>query len=300
MSEIAISATAPAARTRPFLWSLRREIWENRSLYLAPIGVAAFAVLALVIHAVTMPSHLPGMLAVGDETAGSASYTYRVVTMLVLMTALVVGAFYCLDALSSERRDRSILFWKSLPVSDRTTVLAKATVPMAVLPVLSFAAIVVATLTMLVLSVIVVVASGQSVTALMREISLLELWGSLAYSLVVIALWHAPLYALLLLVSSWSRRIAAVWAFLPFLVVGALEKLTLDTTNVLGFVQHRVLGWYPESFVVSSHMEAIPFSHVNDMSPGRFLATPGLWLGLLAAALFLAGAVRLRRSRDPG
>src|SRR5687767_13147874 len=128
MSELASTTPGAVAASRPFYWSLRREIWENRSIYLAPVGVAVFAVLALVIHAVTMPSHLPGMLAVGNESAGSASYTYRVVTMLVLMTALVVGAFYCLDALSSERRDRSILFWKSLPVSDRTTVLAKATV----------------------------------------------------------------------------------------------------------------------------------------------------------------------------
>ena len=65
-------------------------------------------------------------------------------------TAFIVGVFYCLDALHGERRDRSILFWKSLPVSDRTTVLSKATIPLVVLPSIAFAIIVVAQLVMLV------------------------------------------------------------------------------------------------------------------------------------------------------
>ena len=47
-----------------------------------------------------------------------------------MLTAMVVGLFYCLDALNGERRDRSILFWKSLPVSDTTAVLAKASIPL--------------------------------------------------------------------------------------------------------------------------------------------------------------------------
>ena len=54
-------------------------------------------------------------------------------------TAFIVGIFYSLDALHGERRDRSILFWKSMPVSDLTTVLSKASIPLVVLPLLSFA-----------------------------------------------------------------------------------------------------------------------------------------------------------------
>ncbi len=56
----------------------------------------------------------------------------------IMATAFIVGVFYCLDALHGERRDRSILFWKSLPVSDLTTVLSKASIPLVVLPLLSF------------------------------------------------------------------------------------------------------------------------------------------------------------------
>ena len=57
--------------------------------------------------------------------------------------------FYCLDALYGERRDRSILFWKSLPVSDLTTVLSKASIPIVVLPLLTFAVTVATQLIML-------------------------------------------------------------------------------------------------------------------------------------------------------
>src|SRR5688500_3753928 len=52
----------------------------------------------------------------------------------IMLTTLIIAFFYGLDALHGERRDRSILFWKSLPVSDRTPVLSKVLVMMAVLP----------------------------------------------------------------------------------------------------------------------------------------------------------------------
>ena len=55
---------------------------------------------------------------------------YDMAAGLLMLDLLIVGVFYCLDALHGERRDRSMLFWKSLPVSDLTTVLAKASIPL--------------------------------------------------------------------------------------------------------------------------------------------------------------------------
>ena len=66
---------------------------------------------------------------------------YDIAAMMIMFTVFIVGIFYCLDALHGERRDRSILFWKSLPVSDLTTVLSKVFVPLVILPVLTFAII---------------------------------------------------------------------------------------------------------------------------------------------------------------
>lgn len=293
------AAAAPApARTRPFYWSVRRELWENRSIYLAPLGVAAFAVAGLVIHAITMPSHMPGMLAVDDVSTGSPSVTYRVAALLMLATTFVIAAFYCLEALAGERRDRGILFWKSLPVSDLTTVLAKAVVPLVILPLLAFASIVAMHAVMLLLSAIALAIDGHGVGALWGELRLFTLWTSLLYSVVCIVLWHAPIYAFLLLVSGWARRTAVLWAVLPLLALGVLEKLTFDSTNVAAFVQYRLLGWYGHAFDPRGPA-GIPFHPSAPLTPGGILGTPDLWIGLVLAAVFIAAAARMRRHREP-
>ncbi|HEV7586892.1 MAG TPA: hypothetical protein VGO40_02085 [Longimicrobium sp.] len=291
-------APVPPRRTRPFYWSVRRELWENRSIYLAPLGVATFVVVALVIHGATMPSHMRGMLAADPAARGSASVLYRMEAALMLVTAFVTGAFYALEALNGERRDRSILFWKSLPVSDLTTLLAKASVPLVILPLLTFAAIVAMHLVMLLLSTLALLVQGQGVAPLWSEVQPFRTWGALLYALAAMALWHAPIYAFLLLMSGWARRTAALWAVLPLVAIGLLEKITLDTMHVAAEVEYRLIGWYGEAFVVH-RPESIPFAAATALSPGRFLSTPGLWIGLVLAAAFVAAAVRLRRQREP-
>lgn len=292
------TASAPLPRTRPLYWSLRRELWENRSLYLAPLCVGVFAVVALVIHAGTMPSHVPGLLANDPATAGSASVTYRVAAILMLAVAFITGAFYCLEALSSERRDRSILFWRSLPVSDRTTVLAKAAAVLLVLPAATFGVTVAVQLTLLLLSTVTLLVQGYGVAPLWSELQLMRLWPALLYAVAVMTLWHAPLYGFLLLVSGWARRTAALWAVLPLLAIGVLEKLTMDTEHFAALVRDRLIGWYPLAFAAPAK-EHVFFRPATPLTPGRFLGTPDLWIGLVLAAVFIAASVRLRRSREP-
>jgi ABC-2 type transport system permease protein len=291
--------TAPATprRTRPLYWSVRRELWENRSIYLAPLGVAVFAVVALAVHGATMPSHLPGMLGTDPAQPGSASVMARGLVMLMLVAAFVTGAVYCVDTLNGERRDRSILFWKSLPVSDRTAVLAKASIPLVVLPLVTFAAIVALHLVLFLLSAAVLAAQGHSVAALWNQLHLLRLWPALLYAEGTMALWHAPIYAFLLLVSGWARRAAALWAVLPLLAIAVLEKLTMNTLHVASLAMYALVGWYGAAFTPRVR-EAFPFRPTTLLTPDRFLATPSLWIGLALAAAFLAAAVRLRRRRS--
>src|SRR5437867_8784109 len=84
--------------------------------------------------------------------------------MMLIFTAFIVGVFYCLDSLHGERRDRSILFWKSLPVSDLTTLLSKVTIPLAVLPLVTFAIVVVTQFIMLLISTAALLSSGLAAT----------------------------------------------------------------------------------------------------------------------------------------
>ena len=139
--EQAGSATTPA--TRPFYWSVWRELWENRSIYIAPLIVAVVVLFGFIDqHDWSAGAQARGVAARPGKAAGRDREPYDVAAMMMIFTAFIVGVFYCLDALHGERRDRSILFWKSLPVSDLTTVLSKVIIPLVILPLVTFAIIV--------------------------------------------------------------------------------------------------------------------------------------------------------------
>src|SRR5437773_404108 len=123
---------------------------------------------------------------------------YGVAAMMLILTVFIVGVFYCLDALYGERRDRSILFWKSLPVSDLTAVLSKASIPLVILPLVTFVIIVATHFVMLLWSSVVLLTSGLAGTTWTR-FNIVEQSLILLYSLVALALWHAPIYGWLLL-----------------------------------------------------------------------------------------------------
>src|SRR5678815_1964524 len=117
------------AKPQPFYWSVRRELWENRSLYVAPILVAVVVLCGFLVSTIGLPERRREVLLLDAAKARAAiEMPYNMAAIMLILTAFVVGVFYCLDALYGERRDRSILFWKSLPVSDRTTLLSKATI----------------------------------------------------------------------------------------------------------------------------------------------------------------------------
>ena len=290
---------AVMAETRPMYWSLRRELWENRSIYIAPLVVASVLLFGLLISTVTLPHRMRTVSALDPAKQHNAvAMPYSTLAGLTIVTAFIIGFFYCLDALHGERRDRSILFWKSLPVSDRTTVLAKAGIPLVVLPLLSFAIIVTAQLIMFMLSTVILIMGGVNPTTLWTRLPIFQMTLGLLYALPAIALWHAPIYAWLLLVSGWARRAAFLWAVLPFLTVAAFERGAFGTSVVGSFLKNRLIGWFPQSFAFKAP-GSDPSNPLTMLTPGTFLSTPGLWIGLIFAAAFLAAAVRLRRNREP-
>lgn len=293
-----VIARAAMPATRPFYWSVRRELWENRSIYLAPLGVAAVFLFGFLISMITLPSRTRAALALGPMQQHEAlKQPYTFAALLIMGAAFFVGAFYCLDALYGERRDRSILFWKSLPVSDLTAVLAKASIPIVILPLLSFAITVVTQLIMLLLSSAVLLASGVGIAALWRQVPLFHMSLMLLYHLMTVhGIWYAPIFAWLLMVSAWARRAAFVWAVLPPLAIGVVERLAFNSSHFANLLMRRLAG--PEALpaTASGHAAMDPLGHAD---PGAFLSAPGLWIGLIFAALFLAAAVRLRRYREP-
>src|SRR3954454_9521774 len=214
----------------PMVWQVRRELWENRSIYLAPLIVAA--VIALASFGAVRHNLKPDNLATHEELVGG----------ILMGTTLLVAIFYCLDALYGERRDRSVLFWKSMPVSDWTAVLSKMAVPMIVLPVITFVLAIVTQLIMLLASSAYLSMHGGSAAALW-QLPWLQMTSGMLYHLVTVhSLYYAPIFGWLLLVSAWAKRLPFLWAFLPFATIGFIEKIVFNTTHFATTLGSRISG----------------------------------------------------------
>jgi ABC-2 type transport system permease protein len=275
--------------------SVWRELWENHSIYIAPAIVAAIIVFGSFVGSFHLPGRRQNALLLDPARRQAAiELPYDIAAMMLIFTAFIIGVFYCLDALHGERRERSILFWKSLPVSDRTTVLSKATIPLVVLPLVTFAITVVTQFIMLLISTAALLPSGLAGTTL-ANFNLIQQSAVLLYGLIVIALWHAPIYGWALLVSGWVRRATFLWAVLPLLGIAFFEKITFNTSHFASMLGNRLMGFAPEAFDFQPHHGVA----IDSLTPGRYLSTPDLWIGLAFAAAFVFAAVRLRRYRGP-
>jgi len=296
--ESQVRAPAVISATRRMYWSVRRELWESRAIYIAPLAVAALFLTGFLISMVHLPNKMRAALALSPmQQHELIEKPYDVAALLIMATTLVVAVFYCLDALHGERRDRSILFWKSLPVSDLITVLSKASIPIVVLPLVTFAITVVTQWIMLLLSTAVLLGSGVSVATLWTHVSLWHMSLGLLYHLLAIhGLWYAPIFGWLLLVSGWARRMPFLWAALPLLVVGFVEKIAFNTSHFAAMFGQRITG---DSGHAASNAGGMSMDSMMQVTPGQFLISPGLWIGLAVTAAFLAAAVRLRRYREP-
>jgi ABC-2 type transport system permease protein len=289
----------PGYKTRPVYWSVRRELWENRSLYLVPLIVAVVQVFGFAITTIGLADRRRTVLLLDAAHQRAAiEQPYDLAAMMMIFIVFIVGVFYCLDALHGERRDRSILFWKSLPVSDLTSVLSKATIPLVVLPLIAFAITVCVQLIMVLETAVVLIFHGMSPTTTWAHVPMFQNWLVLLYGLAAMALWHAPIYGWLLLVSGWVRRAAFLWAVLPLIAIQIFERITFGTSYFGSFVKHRLMGFGPDAF--EFHGRAHPtIDSLAQLTPGRYWSSPSLWLGLVVAALFLTAAIRLRRYRGP-
>lgn len=279
-------------------WSVRRELWENRSIYLAPAIVAGVVLFASLLGMIGLPGRVRDA---ASDPAKLHDVLVRSPSMApapIMFVALMVGLFYCLEALHGERKDRSILFWKSLPVSDRTTVLSKASIPLVVVPLIAFVLGVATQLLLLYARTAVLWASGSSPSTLWAEMRFFEGLVITAYGLAVHVLWFAPIHGWFLLVSAWAKRAVLLWAVLPWLAVAGVERMAFGSMSFMRMLQYRVTGAMTEAFVSQpgGHPD---FERLTQLRPGHFLTRPGLWLGLAFAAACLAAAVRLRRYREP-
>ena len=278
-------------------WSIRRELWENRSIYVAPLAVAAIFLAGFLIGLMGLPGRMRAALALGPmEQRQAIEQPYVLAAIMLMGIALVIAVVYCLDAFYGERRDRSILFWKSLPVSDLTTVCAKASIPILVIPVVTFAVTVATQLLMLLASSAVLAASGISAGPLWAHVPFVRTtMMNFGHLVVYHGIWYAPFFGWLLMVSAWANRAPFLWATLPPIAIGVVERMAFNTSHFAAMVRYRFIG-DPASVPSAGGMT---MDMLGPHSLSDYLTSPGLWGGLAVTAVFLFAAVRLRRSRGP-
>jgi ABC-2 type transport system permease protein len=322
MSETSPAAAATAVPAKqPFQWSVRRELWEHGSLYYAPLAIAGLMLVGFVISLFSLTRHNAEIKAnmTPDSMPAIMILPYDIAVISVVVVSVIVGLFYCLSALYNERRERSILFWKSLPVSNLTTVLSKAFMPMVALPVIVFAVVTVMLIAMLLLNVVGRAVAGLDVGELFANVPLFQMAIVVLYGVISLALWHAPIYAWFILVSAWAKKAPILWAVIPPVALAVVERIAFSTGYVGQLINYRLGGAFETAFskpvilpmhslhehpakVVAGHvkhgMDGVPLFGIAQIDVVHFLSTPGLWAGLIVAAAFLAVAVWLRRTRE--
>jgi len=235
---------------------------------------------------------------------------YAAVAMLVVFVMGTIAFFYSLDALYSDRRDRSVLFWKSLPLSDAETVLAKFFTAAVAIPVVAAAAALLAQLIAAAGASAKVTMIGGDPSVLWNPAVLATAIGSVGLLAAVSVLWYAPLVAYLLLVSAWSPRSPFLWASLPPVALVMLERIAFGTAYVQAFLVHRFLGPFKAMVNDTSHAPGVVVRQQGgglDVATaaadlgGRildFVISPSMLVGLLGAAALIAAAIWGRRYRD--
>jgi ABC-2 type transport system permease protein len=291
-------ATADIPLSRRIYWAVRREFWESRAIYLAPVAGAAMFLVGFVLHSVHVPGEVRAAMALDPAKQQHAlAQPYELAGDLMMGVFLLVALFYCVESMQRERRDRSILFWKSLPVSDVITVGAKASIPLFFLPLISVGVATLLQFAMALVSSVALAASGMSVGRYWSDLSLGQMCVLLAYHVFTAhVLWGAPIYGWLMLVSAWARRAALLWAFMPPLAIVIMEKLLFNSAHFASYLEWRFWGGSTDA---ASTYGTMPMSPMVHLTPLTFISTPGLWVGFAVTAVFLATAVRLRRNQEP-
>ncbi|NKB98658.1 MAG: hypothetical protein GKR90_09240 [Pseudomonadales bacterium] len=209
---------------------------------------------------------------------------------------VIVSLFGLIACLHDERKDRSVLFWKSMPVGDMQTVASKYAFLAWVAPMLTLSVILVAQLFVTFL-LVGLVEDGMGMRLLMHSgivMSFLQIFvGFIVNGFVVL-----PVFAWFILVSGWAKSMPMVWAFaVPFWLI-VLESIVIDSDRIASFVAYHLS--MPSLPGTSSDGEE-PFINVSVTSFAEQLTVLGqaqFWLGLVIGLCFLAGAVYLRRVRN--
>ena len=296
---------------------IRRELWEHRSIYLTP-AVVALVMTLLILTSYVAASGFEGALdlaIVGASNVGDAERRAALMaflgglTVVFLIAMAILVVFYTLDALYAERKDKSILFWRSLPITDAETVISKLLTAVLVIPLITFAVIALTHLVNLSLtSLFVRFQGGSPIHLIWGAAPIFDVWATLLIVLIAGSIWASPLIGWFLFVSAWTKRSPLLMAFLPLIVLPILEYIVFRTTFLKQAIVTRTnfanmplfSGIDMEQVLNENRFEhAVENIHLlGTIDLVKFVSSPGLWLGIVVCAVFTTAAIYVRRYRD--
>ena len=295
---------------------IRREIWEHRSIYITPMVIAiivTLGVFAMLIFASGFAAELDavifGATNIAGETERKAALTlYFLGTSWLFLVALaILTVFYCLDSLYAERKDKSILFWRSMPVTDAETVISKLIIALLVIPVAAIIGIIVTHLVNLVVtSVWVSMKGGDASLLIWGSVSLLDNWLAAVIVILATGIWMSPFIGWFLFVSAYTKRSPLLMAFMPLVLIALLEKIILRTHIFAEYVLGRadeiplirtenVERFFDEEQWRIAEGATHLLVHLDIV---QFLTSPATWAGIIVCGLLSTAAIYVRRYRD--
>lgn len=306
---------APLSRTKVFSTLIRREFLEQRLLFLllplagTALGMLLYAYLFAEAAwtgelAAPMEQAFRSMPRQSQDLAMNAMYVLPL--QLMMACYWITMAFYFLTTLQQQRKNRSVLFWNSLPVSDAQTVLSKLVAGLLCCHVIY----IVCYLALALFLMLVSLAWGMSLTDLNGESrGLAAAWGGLVaparlpallttmvLSLPVNILWTLPVYGWCLLVSARMRNVPFVWAMAPIALI-ILVEITAGGWLVYGRARSLMLEnliWHAAPLSLFEEAGAAG----NLFSAFAVYPWRELFLGTVLGAFFVYAAIRLNRPDD--
>ena len=291
---------------------IRREIWENRSLWLAPLVVAGLILIAAAFGGIHVGDHGDFWFGTGSNDAEMNpaqpdlsdsqrryAVTIGIFTFVQLVVLGFVVFFYLLDALLAERKDRSILFWKSLPISDVEVVTSKLLTALVLAPVY---VLLVSAVTQLLFAPIWSLRAGGTPLG-----NMLMAWDGAVWLKVqaaswamvpTVVVWYLPLAGYTLLVSVWARKNAFLWALLPPAAILLIEGMLMNSNHFGNWLLNRFIGVF--RIVVADPHHGTAGSEIGELLRriGHVFTSLETWLGVLVAVAMFVVIVRFRRYRD--
>ncbi len=289
-----------------FLTLIQRELWEHTGIWRVPLVALVLAILANVAFsgAIDKASMAPGVIA-QSLIGGSLG----IVSALLFILFTVLAMLYLLDSLHGERKDKSILFWRSLPVSDLLTVLSKFTIAAVIIPLLLLATLI---LVQLFSTAVQWLMSGGESNRLIDAVgapeNMLSNWLALGGVFLRLTIWTLPLLAWFLFCSSWVSRTPIIMAIgIPF-AIGLLSRIVSTEFSLFGLFTER----WPFSATVLKSFGVVIFKEVESVRGwlqglqssvdftrwDGFITHPSVWGGVIATVVLIAAAVFVRGRRD--